>query len=348
VKVTSQRLVEIAEAVLVALGASQEESALVARSLVWSDMRGIPTHGMNFLTKIVDRIEKGVLYLPTRVTLLSTKGATAHLDGGNGFGQVAADQAMRMSIDLARKHGVGVSLVRNTNHIGVLAFYTHLAAREGMLGLCMCNAAASMAPTGGAEVFMGTNPLSVALPSGDGPPLLVDMSTSVVARGKIRRALAKGQEIPAGWALDKTGRGTTDPQAAMNGSLLPMAGPKGYALALFIDLIAGLLSGSKYGREVLTFHKPLGPTGVGVMTMALDIGSFMAIDQFTRLVSDHANSIRGSLKAVGVERIYLPGEIESEKEETSRSKGVELDHSAIQSLNQLINKFNIQMAPLEG
>ena len=347
-KVASQRLMEIAEAVLVALGASQEESALVARSLVWSDMRGIPTHGMNFLTKIVDRIEKGVLDLPTRVTILSTKGATAHLDGGNGFGQVAADQAMRMSIDLARTHGVGVSLVRNTNHIGVLAFYTHLATREGMLGLCMCNAAASMAPTGGAEAFMGTNPLSVALPSGDGPPILVDMSTSVVARGKIRRALAKGQEIPAGWALDEKGRGTTDPQAAMNGSLLPIAGPKGYALALFIDLIAGLLSGSKYGREVLTFHKPLGPTGVGVMTMALDIGSFMALDQFNRLVSDHADSIRGSRKADGVERIYLPGEIESEREEISRSEGIELDNAVIQSLNQLLDKFNIRMAPLEG
>jgi LDH2 family malate/lactate/ureidoglycolate dehydrogenase len=348
VKVASQRLMEIAEAVLAALGASHEESALVARSLVWSDMRGIPTHGTNFLTKIVDRIEKGVLDLPTRVTVLSTKGATAHFDGGNGFGQVAADQAMRMSIDLARKHGVGVSLVRNTNHIGILAFYTHQAAREGMLGLCTCNAAASMAPTGGAEAFMGTNPLSIALPSGDGPPVLVDMSTSVVARGKIRRALAKGQEIPAGWALDERGRGTTNPQAAMNGSLLPIAGPKGYALALFIDLIAGLLSGSKYGREVLTFHKPLGPTGVGVMTMALDIGSFMAPDQFTRLVSDHADSIRGSRRAEGVERIYLPGEIEFEREEISRSKGVELDQSAIESLNQLLNKFNIRMPPLEG
>ena len=347
-KVKSQRLMELAEAVLVALGASQEESTLVARSLVWADMRGIPTHGMNFLTKIVDRIEKGVLDLPTRVTILSTKGATVHLDGGNGFGQVAADQAMRMSMDLARRHGVGVSLVRNTNHIGVLASYTHMAAREGMLGLCMSNAAASMAPTGGAEPFMGTNPLSIALPSGDGPPILVDMSTSVVARGKIRRALAIGQEIPAGWALDERGRGTTDPQAAMNGSLLPIAGPKGYALALFIDLIAGLLSGSKYGREILSFHKPLGPTGVGVMTMALDIGSFMALDQFTRLVSDHANSIRGSRKAEGVERIYLPGEIEFEREEISRSKGVELDHPVIQSLNQLLEKFNIRMAPLEG
>jgi len=217
-----------------------------------------------------------------------------------------------------------------------------------MLGLCMCNAAASMAPTGGAEPFMGTNPLSMALPCGDGPPILLDMSTSVVARGKIRRALAMGQEIPAGWALGEGGRGTRDPQAAMNGSLLPIAGPKGYALALFIDLIAGLLSGSKYGREVLTFHKPLGPTGVGVMTMALDIGRFMALDQFTRLVSDYADCLRGSRKADGVERIYLPGEIEFEREEISRCEGVELDRPVLQSLNRLLGKFTIRMAPIEG
>ena len=134
----------------------------------------------------------------------------------------------------------------------------------------------------------------------------------------------------------------------MNGFLFFIGGLKGYALVLFIDLIAGLLSGFKYGWEVFTFHKPFGPTGVGVMTMALDIGSFMTPDQFTRLVSDHADSIRGSRKAEGVERIYLPGEIESEREGISRSTGVELDHSAIQSLNQLLNKFNIRVPPLEG
>jgi LDH2 family malate/lactate/ureidoglycolate dehydrogenase len=347
-KVAPQKLTEMAEAILLTLGASSEESGLVARSLVRADMRGIPTHGVNFLTKIADRVAAGMLELPTGVTIISTSGATAHFDGGNGLGQVAADQAMRMSIDLARKHGVGVALVRNTNHIGVLASYTEQAARAGMLGVCMCNAAPSMAPTGGAEPFMGTNPLSLAVPCGDAPPILFDMSTSVVARGKIRRALAMGQEIPPGWALDEGGRATTDPAAAMKGSLLPIAGPKGYALALFVDLIAGLLSGSKYGRDVLTFHKPLGPTGVGIMTMALDIGRFMPLDQFNRLVSEHADCLRDSRKADGVERIYLPGEIEFEREETSRSEGIELDDHVIESLNQLLSKFNIRMAPLEG
>lgn len=346
-KVAPQRLMEIGKAVLVALGASPEEGARVARSLVEAEMRGIPTHGVNFLPKIAARVEKGVLNLPTRVTVISNIGATAHLDGGNGLGQIAAGQAMRMSIDLARNHGVGVTLVRNTNHIGVLASYTRQAAKEGMLGVCMCNAAASMAPTGGAEPFMGTNPLSLAVPCGDGPPILFDMATSVVARGKIRRALAKGEPIPEGWALDEEGRPTCDPAAAMKGSLLPIAGPKGYAMALLIDLIAGLLSGSKYGRQILSFHQPTGPTGVGAMTMALDISRFMALDRFNRLASEHADGIRQSRKADGAGRIYLPGEIESEREAKSASEGVVLDSPTAESLNQLLNKYNIPMAPLQ-
>lgn len=340
-KIVPQKLIELTESVLIAIGASPDESALVARSLVRADMRGIPSHGVNFLTKIVDRVEKGVLNVPTEMTLLSADGAVAHLDGGNGLGQAAAEKAMQMSIELAKSHGVGSVLVRNTNHIGVLASYTELAAQQGMLGVCMCNAAPSMAPIGGAEPFMGTNPISLALPCGDGLPILFDMATSVVARGKIRRAVAMGQTIPSGWALDEKGRSTTDPVAAMKGSLLPFAGPKGYGLALFVDLIAGLLSGSKYGREVLTFHKPLGPTGVGVMTLALNISRFMPLDQFRQLIAKHADNLRLSSKAEGAQRIYLPGEIEYEREKVSRSEGVEVDSHVIEDLNQLSAKLNI-------
>jgi LDH2 family malate/lactate/ureidoglycolate dehydrogenase len=347
-RVALQRLSEISQAVLTALGAGPDEASLVAKSLVRAEARGIATHGVNFLEKIAQRIEHGALRVPTGVTVVSREGATCHLDGGNGLGQVAADQAMRMSIDAARAYGVGVALVRNTNHIGVLATYTEQAAREGMVGICMCNAAPSMAPTGGAEPVVGTNPISLAVPGGGDAPILFDMSTSIVARGKIRRALALGQEIPHGWALDREGNPTTDPKEAMRGVLLPVGGPKGYALALFIDLLAGLLSGSNYGRKVLTFHEPLGPTGVGVMTMAVDIGRFMPVDRFRHLVSEYADELRQTRKAPGVERIYLPGEIEVGLEEQSRHQGIELDASTMKSLNGLLVKYKLPLDPLEA
>jgi LDH2 family malate/lactate/ureidoglycolate dehydrogenase len=348
-RISVQDLTKTAESILVALGASLEESRLVAEGLIRADLRGVPTHGVTFLVKIASRVENGVLDLPTTVTELSRSGATALLDGGNGLGQVAANKAMRTSIDLAREYGVGFVLVRNTNHIGVLASYTQMAAREGMLGICMCNAAAAIAPTGSAEPFMGTNPMSLALPCGDGQPILFDMSTSVVARGKIRRALATGDQIPTGWAIDETGKPTCDPAEAMKGTLLPVGGPKGYALALFIDLICGMLSGSKYGKDVLSFHKPLGPTGVGVMTMAVDIRRFMPLENFHELIKSHATKIRNSKKASGCSRVYLPGEIEAERESVNRTAGVELDAYVVDDIVSLLGRLKLSVPEhLEG
>jgi len=170
---------------------------------------------------------------------------------------------------------------------------------------------------------------------------VLDMSASLVARGKIRRAQRLNEEIPTGWALDQSGSPTTDPAAALKGTLLPIAGPKGSGLAFFIDLICGLLSGSKYGRDVLTFHKPLGPTGVGAMLMAIDIGRFMPLTRFETLLSEYAAAIRNSQKAPGADRIFLPGEIEAEKADASKSKAVEVDSQIAEKINRLLEEKNL-------
>jgi LDH2 family malate/lactate/ureidoglycolate dehydrogenase len=223
-----------------------------------------------------------------------------------------------------------------------------MAADEGLVGFCMCNGAASMAPSGGAEPFFGTNPFSVAAPGGDGTPVVLDMSTSIVARGMIRRALRLKERIPLGWALDTGGNPTDDPQAAMGGTLLPIAGPKGYGMALFIDLVSGLLSGSKYSRDVKTFHKPEGPTGVGVTTLAIDIARFMPLDRFRTLLGEYSRSIRGSAKARDTARIYLPGEIEAERELASAKKGIEIDAPVCESLDKLLEKAGLPMRLKDG
>ncbi|MEJ2169285.1 MAG: Ldh family oxidoreductase [Desulfobacterales bacterium] len=232
-------------------------------------------------------------------------------------------------------------MVRNTNHIGFLGYYTAAAAAEGLIGVCATNAAASVAPWGGAEPFFGSNPLSIAAPVANGAPIVLDMSASLVARGKIRRAQRLKQEIPLGWALDQTGSPTTDPAAAIKGTLLPIAGPKGSGLAFFIDLICGLLSGSKYGRDLLTFHKPIGPTGVGAMLMAVDIGRFMPAARFETLLGEYAAAIRSSQKAPGVEHIFLPGEIEAEKAMAAKSQGIEVDSQTVEKINRLLAEKNL-------
>jgi len=301
-------------------------------------MRGIDTHGVHFLKLLSDRVDARMIRIPTEVRVLREDGATAVLDGGNGLGQVAAHRAMRMNIQKAKELGMGLTLIRNTNHIGILAFYTLMAAEEGMVGIVMSNSAPSMSPWGGADPFLGTNPISIAIPCGLEAPLVLDMSSSVVARGKIRKALRMKQSIPLGWALDEEGSPTTDPSAALKGTLLPIGGPKGYGLALVIDILAGLLSGSQYGPKIKTFHQPLGPTGIGVLTMAIDIERFMPLDQFKQLMDSYIGSIKKSKKAKGVSRIYLPGEIEFEKEKENLAEGIELNESVVSDLNQLLEK----------
>ena len=221
-----------------------------------------------------------------------------------------------MSIEKAKEFGIGCCLVRNTNNIGMLTVYTLMAAQAKTVGIVLANSAASMSPWGGAEAFFGTNPLSISVPGEEGaPPVVLDMSSTVVARGKIRRADRLKESIPEGWAFDETGTPTTDPAAALKGTLMPIGGPKGYGLALMIDVLAGMLSGSLYGPEIRTFHELKGATGVGVFTLAIEIERFMPIGQFTGLFQNYLASIKASRKAKGVSRIYLPGEIEYEKEQ---------------------------------
>ncbi len=337
-KVTPEHLREIAFTILKGLKATDEEATLVAEMLVRANMRGIDTHGVNHLKLISDRLEGNAINIPTKLTLAKEDDTTAVVDGGDGLGPVAAHRAMQISIQKARDCGIGLTLVRNTNNIGCLACYTLMAAEQRMIGICACNGAPSVAPWGGAEPYFGTNPISISIPSGSALPVAIDMAVSVVARGKIRRAARLGQDIPRDWALDENGVATTDPEAALKGTLLPIGGPKGPALALAVDILAGMLSGSNYGVDVRTFHQLVGPTGVGAFFMAINIERFMPFKQFGLLMDNYTHSIKKIRKAKGFSRIFLPGEIEFEKEKQSLAEGIEIDHAVADSLNRLLEK----------
>lgn len=340
--VTPERLKEVVIEVLKGLGASEDEAPLVAESLVRAEMRGTDTHGLPYLKLLGERIEARMVSVPTRVTVLKDEGATALLDGGNGIGQVAGWKAMELSLRKAREFGIGSTLIRNTNNLGFFAFYTIHAAAEGFAGIAMGNANAAISPWGGAEAFFGTNPISIAVP-GSPEPIALDMSSSLVARGKIRRAQRLGEKIPVGWALDDSGAPTEDPAAALKGTLLPIGGPKGYGLAFMVDVLAGMLSGAAFGRDIKSFHELMGPTEVGALTLAINVERFMPLGQFRGLMKGYVDSIRGSRKAKGTARIYLPGEIEAEKEKASRERGIELRPASVELVNQLLEKLNSPM-----
>jgi len=339
-KVQADRLKEIAIRILKGLHAAEDEAAVVADTLIKAELRGIDTHGVHLLTLLPERVEAGMLEIPTKLTVLQDSGATALIDGGNGLGPAAVHRAMGMSIRKAKEFGIGCCLVRNTNNIGTLSFYSLMAAQEKMVGIVMSNAAAAMSPWGGTEAFFGTNPLSIAIPEEAGaPPVVLDMSSTVVARGKIRRADRLKEGIPLGWAFDETGTPTTDPAAALKGTLMPIGGAKGYGLALMIDVLAGMLSGSQYGPEIRTFHQLEGPTGVGVFTLAVEIERFMPLGQFTELFRTYRASIKASPKAKGVSQIFLPGERTYAKEQKNLNEGIEVSPATAGKLNALLEKF---------
>jgi len=339
-KVQADRLNEIAVQILMGLHTTEDEAAVVADALIKAELRGIDTHGVHLLTLLSERVAAGMLSIPTKLTVVQESGATALLDGGNGLGPAAAHRAMGISIRKAKEFGIGCCLVRNTNNIGMLSVYTLMAAQEKTVGIVMANAAAAMSPWGGTDAFFGTNPLSISVPGEAGaPPVILDMSSTMVARGKIRRADRLKEGIPLGWAFDETGMPTTDPAAALKGTLMPIGGPKGYGLALMIDVLAGIISGSQYGPGIRTFHQLEGPTGVGVFTLAVEIERFMPFGKFAEIFRSYLASIKASRKAKGVTRIYLPGEIEYEKEQQSLNEGIEISPATAGKLNALLEKF---------
>ena len=324
-------------------GATDAESQAVAHILAEADMKGVVTHGVYFLPMLLERIRMGLVEVPTAISVEKDEGAVLHLDGGNGIGQFTAEKAMLGAIEKAGAYGIGAALVRNTNHIGLLAHFSLMAAEDGMIGIILCNSASAMAPWGGTDAFFGTNPFSIAAPGGREYPIVLDMATSQVARGKIRKAARLGEMIPETWALDSDGVPTVDPGRALEGTLMPIGGPKGYGMALFIDLICGLLSGSRYSREVKTFHKPVGPTGVGVTAIAIDIERFMPMAQFVPKVEEYIRSIRNARRAPGVDRIYLPGEIEALQQDKAMQEGVEIDDSVVSSIDSLLRDAGIDI-----
>lgn len=321
--VKAKDLLDCTQAILEYIGESKENAAIIADTLVESDLAGVPTHGTAILQTIKMRADAGQLTLPTAPEFLYDDGAVAFIDGKDGIGIVAANLALNTAIGKAKQYGVGFALVRNTNNVAALGTYTRKAAKQGVIAVMVGNAAPAASPFGASEAFLGTNPISVGIPIEE-TGFCLDMATTVVARGKIRKAHLEGKEIPSDWAMDRDGNPTTVAGDALKGCLQYIGGAKGSALAMAIDIIAGVLSGSNYGPGIKSFFSLEGPTGVGFGFFALDISRFMPPEEFTCKMRNYTASVKNLKKAPGVEEIKMPGEIEKNKIERSLREGVQI------------------------
>ena len=280
------------------------------------------------------RIREGVLDARASPTIRQVSPAVAQVDGHNGFGFLAAHKGMAAAIDMAKDIGIGMVSVKHSNHFGMSAWVVQQALDAGMMSLVFTNSSPALPVWGGKTKLMGVSPIACGAPAGKGRPFIVDMAPSVAARGKIYKALRRGEKIPGDWALDKDGRQTQDPAAALEGVMLPMGGPKGSAIALMMDVFSGVLSGSAFAGHVTNPYDPSRPADVGHCLVAIKPDLFMSIEEFKERMDYLYQRVVGSERMTGTDRIYFPGEIEDLNKEKRLKDGIPLVEAEVEALNK--------------
>src|SRR5690625_2129663 len=294
------------------VGMKEEDAKLVTDTMLIADHRGINSHGFLRLPIYIERIKKGFINVNPVIKHVNDNTSISLMDGDYGAGQVVGKKAMDNSIKKAKESGLGLTVVKSSNHFGIAAYYASLATQENMIGIVISNVEALMPAVGGAEKIIGNNPNSIAAPSYAGKdPIVLDMALSNVPFGKILMAQTKEESIPEGWGVDKNGLKTDDPNAVVNdGFLLPMGGPKGFGLALLTEVLTGVISGGQYSKTIKSMYDLEEKQSISHFMLAIDISFFSEMDEYVSRIENLESFVKDSKKAPGVEETFLPGEME--------------------------------------
>lgn len=339
-EITGRRLgVEL----LVAMGAEEEAARVVSDHLVDANLAGHDSHGLVRLPQYHQQVLAGQIRLGTAPTLVRETATTAVVDGGWTWGPFVATFATDLAIERAKAHGISLVGLRNCAHVGRVGVYPLRAAEQGLIGHAWCNGvgAARVAPWGGMEARLATNPLAVAIPRGE-RPIVVDITTSAVAEGKVRVARNAGKPVPEGWILNSKGEPTTAPADLYEGgTIVPLGGPlghKGFALSLVVDIFGGILTGAGCG-----LMEGVAGNGNGMMIVAIDPAAMLDPEEFRRKVDDYVAYVRGTPKRPGVEEILLPGEPEERTAAERRRTGIPIDDGTWKQLCELAARLGVEL-----
>lgn len=338
-------------------GVPPPDAAKAADVLVTSDLRGIDSHGVARLSFYHDFLADGRLNARPNIQIVRESPSTATVDGDNGMGLVIGPKANDIALEKAEKVGTGWVAVRRSNHYGIAGYYPLEALRRDAIGWAMTNASTQVAPLWGADRMLGTNPIAIAFPGLEEPPIVIDMATSVVAYGKIEVARRKGTTIPAGWVLDSTGTTTTDPNALGEGyALLPLGsdrehgGHKGYCLASMVDILSAVLSGASWGPFAPSFVAgpavPQGRVGHGIGHFfgVMKIEAFIDPTEFKRQIDHWIRTFRAARPAAGFSGPLIPGDPEREAESLRGREGIPLLPTIVEGLRRVSKDTGV---PLE-
>lgn len=331
-----------AEAVLQAAGADQASAQATAEVLLEADLKGIASHGLVRLPVYVRRLEAGLANPRPSPRLLRNEGPLGLLDGDQGLGPRVGLWAVEEALAKARGYGVGVVGVQRSTHFGMAGFYAERMAEAGYLGLVLSNVEPDVVPYGGRKAALGTNPLAFAAPAPQGP-LVVDLATSQAAMGKVFLARARGERIPPDWGVDELGQPTQDPNQVR--ALLPLGGPKGYALALMVEVLAGVLTGAGVAHGVGRMYDDWSrPQNVGHLFLALDPARFLSQEVFLKRMEELWEGIKATPPAPGFGEVFLPGERERALKAVRLRDGVPLEAATLEALRELGRRWG---QPLE-
>ncbi|MGM0367829.1 MAG: Ldh family oxidoreductase [Actinomycetota bacterium] len=332
------------------LGVSEEDAKIVGDVLISADLRGINSHGLIRLsTYYGNRLLKKYMNPTTPIKVLSETDTTALIDGGNGLGQVAAYKAMEKCINKAKKANVAIVTVKRSNHFGIAGYYSMMALEHNMIGISLTNSQPLVAPTYGKSAVFGTNPVSIAAPSYKENPFVLDMATSTVPIGKVKVYEKKGEKIPLGWGIDDEGNLTEDPKKVQSGgpgAVTPLGGSdimrsyKGYGLAIMVDILCGVLSGSAHLTNIGFPHEPR-ESNIGHFFVAINIDAFRPVIDFKKQMDSLIEELKNAPRAKGKEKIYVAGEKEFESEAYNRKHGVPLLKAVVKDLKKNGEKVGV-------
>ena len=331
-----------------AVGIAAGEAERAAELMAASDLSGADGHGVFRLPQYIRRIKAGGLNTAPQIRVIRQARATALVDGDNGLGSLIVARAVEEAIALARDNGVGWAGVRRGNHAGAAAVYAAMPLEHDMIGLYFAVGNANhLPPWGGTDMLLSTNPLAIAVPALEEPPLILDMATTVAAYGKVKVAAQQGKTMPEGWMIDRQGQPLTDPNRADDGFLLPIGGYKGAAMSLMFGLLAGTLNGAANGEDVVDFNKDdTTPTNTGQAICAIDIKAFAEPAQFKRQVDAFIRQLHGSALLPGFDRIRLPGEDRHQRQQERQRDGIPIPASLNAALKRMAGELGIR--PLLG
>ncbi|MDN4493495.1 Ldh family oxidoreductase [Ureibacillus aquaedulcis] len=325
---------------------NRSEAEIIADSLVFADLYGVHSHGVIKLKASLDRLNSKLIEPKTEIQLERDMNAVALLNANNGWGQVASVQAMDLCIEKSRTFNASFVGVKNSNHFGIGRYYTMKAAKEGMIGFACSNASNYMVPFGAKTPSIGANAFSMSVPTKNDFIITLDMSTSNVARGKIAIAQRDGKPIPNGWAITIDGEDTTDPEEAMKGYLLPL-GAKGSGMAIMLDILSGILTGSNFGANIPSQFEGNEPQKLGHLFGTMNIESFIDMDKFYERIEVKVNETVSTEPMEGFDRVVMPGQQSYETYQKNSREGIPLDKAVLEELISLARTYEVDAIFIE-